>query len=219
MDTNRELYAIIPAYNEQDTIKQVVSDWQVITDAGGVLVVIDDGSKDNTYSILKELESDSIVVLTKENGGHGDTLLYGYQYAINHGAKYIFQTDSDGQTNAAEFGAFWEERDKYTVKFLTTGLLKLDTETRYKTYKMAIENGILNRNEIRDMEELSAYNGGDKFIVPLNMALIDENGQIERVVDGQSASGGNRDLIDDNTTTDSNETVKPTADTAVQDGV
>ena len=112
-----------------------------------------------------------------------------------------------------------EERDKYTVKFLTTGLLKLDTETRYKTYKMAIENGILNRNEIRDMEELSAYNGGDKFIVPLNMALIDENGQIERVVDGQSASGGNRDLIDDNTTTDSNETVKPTADTAVQEGV
>ena len=112
-----------------------------------------------------------------------------------------------------------EERDKYTVKFLTTGLLKLDTETRYKTYKMAIENGILNRNEIRDMEELSAYNGGDKFIVPLNMALIDENGQIERVVDGQSASGGNRDLIDDNTATDSNETVKPTADTAVQDGV
>ena len=112
-----------------------------------------------------------------------------------------------------------EERDKYTVKFLTTGLLKLDTETRYKTYKMAIENGILNRNEIRDMEELSAYNGGDKFIVPLNMALIDENGQIERVVDGQNASGGDRDLIDDNTATDSNETVKPTADTAVQEGV
>ena len=117
MDTKGELYAIIPAYNEQDTIKQVVSDWQVITDAGGVLVVIDDGSKDNTYSILKELESDSIVVLTKENGGHGDTLLYGYQYAINHGAKYIFQTDSDGQTNAAEFGAFWEDRDKYDAIF------------------------------------------------------------------------------------------------------
>lgn len=112
-----------------------------------------------------------------------------------------------------------EEREKYTVKFLTTGLLKLDTESRYKTYKMAIENGILNRNEIRDMEELSAYTGGDKFIVPLNMALIDENGQIERVVDGQNASGGDRDLIDNNSTTDSNEQIKPTADTAVQDGV
>lgn len=112
-----------------------------------------------------------------------------------------------------------EEREKYTVKFLTTGLLKLDTESRYKTYKMAIENGILNRNEIRDMEELSAYTGGDKFIVPLNMALIDENGQIERVVDGQNASGGDRNLIDSNSTTDSNEQIKPTADTAVQDGV
>jgi hypothetical protein len=40
-----------------------------------------------------------------------------------------------------------------------------------------------------------------------------------KVVDGQNASGGDRDLIDNNSTTDSNETVKPTADTAVQDGV
>ena len=61
----KELYAIIPAYNEQDTIEQVVNDWKIINDLGGVLVIIDDGSQDNTLSILRRLESDSIIVLSK----------------------------------------------------------------------------------------------------------------------------------------------------------
>ena len=113
----KELYAIIPAYNEQDTIEQVVNDWKIINDLGGVLVIIDDGSQDNTLSILRRLESDSIIVLSKENGGHGDTLLYGYRFAIALGAKYIFQTDSDGQTNAAEFKAFWKDRNRYDAIF------------------------------------------------------------------------------------------------------
>lgn len=37
--------------------------------------------------------------LTKQNEGHEPTVLYGYRYALEHGADYIFQTDSDGQTN------------------------------------------------------------------------------------------------------------------------
>ena len=51
--------------------------------------------------------------LTKQNGGHGSTLLYGYRYAIDNGADYIFQTDSDGQTNPKEFKQFWDLRNKY----------------------------------------------------------------------------------------------------------
>lgn len=116
-----------------------------------------------------------------------------------------------------------KESEKYTIKFLTTGLLKLDTETRYKTYKMAIETGILNRNEVRDMEEMSAYVGGDKFIVPLNMALIDENGSIERIDTTGNASGGDRDLITDNSissdSTDTNKTPDNDTDNDVQEGV
>ena len=36
-----------------------------------------------------------------------------YQYAIAQGADYIFQTDSDGQTDPAEFEAFWQDRKSY----------------------------------------------------------------------------------------------------------
>ena len=49
-----------------------------------------------------------LVAQTKPNGGHGSTVLYGYRYAIENGADYVFQTDSDGQTPPSEFDEFWE---------------------------------------------------------------------------------------------------------------
>jgi dolichol-phosphate mannosyltransferase len=41
--------------------------------------------------------------------------LYGYHYALEHGADYIFQTDSDGQTLPGEFEPFWNLRQKYDM--------------------------------------------------------------------------------------------------------
>jgi glycosyltransferase involved in cell wall biosynthesis len=114
------LFIIIPAYNEQDNIRQVIEDWYPVVDKYGTdsrLVVIDDGSRDNTYEILKGLSHDrpKLTALTKPNGGHGATVLYGYKYALDNGADYVFQTDSDGQTLPSEFEPFWIARDKYDI--------------------------------------------------------------------------------------------------------
>ena len=68
------------------------------------LVIIDDGSKDNTRAILEKCRQSRplLEVHTKVNGGHGAAVLYGYKYALSQGADYIFQTDSDGQTIPSE---------------------------------------------------------------------------------------------------------------------
>ncbi len=78
------------------------------------LVVIDDGSRDDTYRIASSLRETypQLVALTKDNQGHGPTVLRGYKYAIRHGADYVFQTDSDGQTLPSEFSKFWRNRKK-----------------------------------------------------------------------------------------------------------
>lgn len=115
-----KLYVIIPAYNEKDNLVQVINDWYPIVEKVGGdsrLVVIDDGSKDNTYEIMTEMAKTRPMLepLTKSNGGHGSTVLYGYKYAIEHDADYIFQTDSDGQTNSLEFEAFWNLKDEYDI--------------------------------------------------------------------------------------------------------
>ncbi len=115
-----KLYIVIPAYNEEENIEAVAREWHDVVVMSGPeskLVIIDDGSKDSTYAKLKELaeELPQLSPLTKPNGGHGATLYYGYNYALSEGADYIFQTDSDGQTLASEFGAFWDKRDTNSV--------------------------------------------------------------------------------------------------------
>lgn len=115
------LYIIIPAYNEELNIELVAREWHEVLervgDSNSKLVIINDGSKDNTYKKLCELKNDLpfLIPLTKQNEGHGSTVLYGYKYAIENNADYIFQTDSDGQTLPTEFYEFWEEREKYAA--------------------------------------------------------------------------------------------------------
>lgn len=115
-----KLFIVIPAYNEEETINSVINEWYPIVDKignGSRLVVIDDGSKDSTYSIMKEaaISKPAFEPLTKPNGGHGATILYGYNYAIGQGADFVFQTDSDGQTLPEEFWKFWELRNEYAM--------------------------------------------------------------------------------------------------------
>ncbi len=117
-----KLYIVIPAYNEEANIRQVIEDWYPIIeqyddDGESRLVIIDDGSKDSTYEIMEKYAADRplFIPLTKPNGGHGATVLYGYNYALGQGADYVFQTDSDGQTLPSEFHQFWNQRENYDM--------------------------------------------------------------------------------------------------------
>ncbi len=115
------LYIIMPAYNEEKTIKNVIEEWyEVIEKIGNKskLVVFNNMSKDNTENIVKSLMKDkpNLILETCNIQGHGPTVRMGYEYALNHGADYIFQTDTDGQTLPSEFYKFWENRKKYDVQ-------------------------------------------------------------------------------------------------------
>lgn len=115
------IFFVMPAYNEEDNIENVVRQWHEIVEKlqhSGVsakLVIANDGSKDSTLMRLKQLEGDYplLVALDKPNSGHGATLMYLYRYALENSADYIFQTDSDGQTNPEEFLQMWTERNKW----------------------------------------------------------------------------------------------------------
>ena len=114
------LYVVIPAYNEEKNIENCINDWYPIVERYNIdgrsrLIIVDDGSTDNTALLLKDAEKNKPLLkyLVKNNGGHGAAVLYGYRYAIEHGADLVFQTDSDGQTDPAEFDAFWLKKDNY----------------------------------------------------------------------------------------------------------
>jgi len=116
------LYIVIPAYNEEKNIESVLDGWYKVLLSHNEkntarLVLVDDGSTDNTRNIVKNfaVTHPYVELLSKENGGHGAAVYAGYVHAINNNAEYIFQTDSDGQTLPEEFEAFWEKRNDFSV--------------------------------------------------------------------------------------------------------
>jgi len=115
---NDILYVVMPAYNEEANIASVVKQWHSVVQKTGPesrLLIINDGSKDSTFKKLEGLREayPLLVPIDKSNSGHGSTLLFAYREAINKKADYIFQTDSDGQTNPDEFWVFWDNRTEY----------------------------------------------------------------------------------------------------------
>ena len=73
---------IIPAYNEEHTIRQVLDTVQALP-LEKQIIVVNDGSTDGTYTILEELPSDNslTIVHCKENRGKG--------FAIRSGIPYV----------------------------------------------------------------------------------------------------------------------------------
>ena len=114
------LYIVMPAYNEGENIQETVDAWIGVLDgksAKSRLVVADSGSTDDTHAIPMNLKKkyDKLEILEKTNQFHGPKVIALYKYAIKCGATYVFQTDSDGQTNPEEFDAFWKERNQYDI--------------------------------------------------------------------------------------------------------
>lgn len=110
------LYIVIPAYNEEENIRKVVEQWYPLLSFAhpeSKLIVADSGSTDQTHDILLELAKDhpQLYIMDDTLKQHGPKLIAMYKYAISQNADYVFQTDSDGQTNPDEFEAFWDLRN------------------------------------------------------------------------------------------------------------
>ena len=113
-----KLYIVMPAYNEEANIEKVVSEWYKVLDFADTksrFLIADSGSTDETHSILLNLQKkfDKIIILDNTLKQHGPKLIALYKYAVADKADYIFQTDSDGQTNPDEFKSFWDLRNDY----------------------------------------------------------------------------------------------------------
>jgi HK97 family phage portal protein len=65
---------------------------------------------------------------------------------------------------------------RYEFHHDTTSLLKGDLPSRMTAYGTAIQNGIMNPNEVRLRERLNPYVGGDTFTRNTASAAIDQNG-------------------------------------------
>ncbi len=113
------LVTVIPVYNESANIETVVSEWVECFRTEGVdfqIILLNDGSKDNTAEVLEKLAAargECLRVVNKANSGHGRTCRMGYELALETGTEWVFQIDSDGQCNPAHFHDFWSSREAF----------------------------------------------------------------------------------------------------------
>lgn len=94
----RDVWVVIPAYNEEETLANVL---EAFSEENYSLLVIDDGSDDHTSNIA--LAYPVVLLRHMINLGQGAALKTGFDYLINQtNAKYVVTFDSDGQHNVNE---------------------------------------------------------------------------------------------------------------------
>jgi dolichol-phosphate mannosyltransferase len=115
-----DLAIVMPVYNEEDCIRDVVTSWRIMLNNLNIkfrIIVLNDGSRDRTQEILSVFSGDECIeVINKKNSGHGPTILMGYHQAVQI-ADWVFQSDSDNEMKPEHFPRLWEKRGDFDALF------------------------------------------------------------------------------------------------------
>lgn len=155
---------VVPTYNNAKTIGGVLSD---IKQYANHIIVVNDGSTDDTTQILSEIEGIEIIT-HQRNSGKGTALKNGLCKAKDDGYRYAITIDSDGQHFASDIPTFVKEieatpdtllvggrniqadnmpgKNTFANKFsnfwfkLETGVKLPDTQSGYRLYPLQLMN-------------------------------------------------------------------------------
>ena len=162
--------AVVPAYNEADTVGPVVEQTREYVDR---VVVVDDGSTDDTAEIARR--HGASVIEHVVNTGVGGAVRTGYRYAIRNGYDFVLQIDADGQHDPAYIPLLLEAADdadmviasrylnesfedystvrKLGIRFFTRlvnrlgGVEVTDVTSGFRVYRVSALESILHRSD------------------------------------------------------------------------
>ena len=127
----RSVTVLTPTYNRSELLKRCYDSLKEQTIKDFEWLIIDDGSTDNTESIVKEFQQNSAMTIRyikKQNGGKHTALNIGFEQADS---KYLIVLDSDDElipTAIETIIARWESRkNNHTIGAL---VLKADQKNR-----------------------------------------------------------------------------------------
>lgn len=101
---------IIPAYNESGHIARLIQD---IKAHHLEVLVIDDGSSDNTFNIAKDCRVK--VMLNLNNQGKGASLIKGFKFALENNFDAVITMDADGQHLAQDLPIFIKAAEDFNT--------------------------------------------------------------------------------------------------------
>ena len=110
-----EFCVLIPAYNEERNLKRLLDELKSYVDKGRIIVV-DDGSKDNTRIIAEE--SGVCVISHKNNLGKGEAMRRGFKEAVKKNVSWIILMDSDFQHQPRDIPRFLKKAGEENVDII-----------------------------------------------------------------------------------------------------
>jgi len=99
-----KLSVLVPIYNEEQTLKEVLQKLLSVSEVTEVIVV-DDGSTDSTPQILAQLKHPKLKIFRKENGGKGSAIRLGLEHVTG---KFVLIQDADLEYDPEDIPALLE---------------------------------------------------------------------------------------------------------------
>lgn len=171
--------------DQRRQIKEAIEDGMMTSKVGGALRLLEGGMKYQQLSLSPE---DAQLLETRQYSVEDLCRWFGMNPAmIGHGTAVSNWGTGREQINLAflqyvlraytkrlEQGITkWllkpEERSKFYAEFSVEGLLRADSAGRAAFYSAMTQNGIMTRNEVRDLENLDALPGGDELTIQSNL--------------------------------------------------
>jgi len=103
---------IIPVYNEAPTLAEVLE--KVLAHPGARIVVVDDGSTDDTLQVLSRFPLEA-VLRHKQNEGYGKTLIDGFRYVMERDFPCCITMDADAQHEPGFIPCFLGKVGKFDI--------------------------------------------------------------------------------------------------------
>ncbi|QDT56187.1 Undecaprenyl-phosphate mannosyltransferase [Caulifigura coniformis] len=125
-----KVIAVMPAYNAARTLERTLAD--IPPGAVDEVILVDDGSKDDTVEIARRLGL--TVIVHEKNKGYGGNQKTCYREALSRGADYIVMIHPDYQYDSRVIGA--------TIEFLMLGICDVMMGSRIRTRREALAGGM-----------------------------------------------------------------------------
>ena len=109
-----DLTIVIPAYNEEESLKDFFPEvMKHCKNRGYKLIIVNDGSLDNTFGLLKRFQEESLfdfkIIHHKVNKGYGGALKSGIEACDT---EYVITVDADGQHYLDDVDRLYEKMKK-----------------------------------------------------------------------------------------------------------
>ena len=184
-----------------DQTKEVVKRFKSMVESGGSLVIADRGLKYTPMSLtpqdaqLLESRQFSVEEICRwfgvppvMIGGSGTTTWGSGITEIKRGFHSLSLAPMCKRFEEAFALKLVKAEEDLTIEFNYDALLRADPQTRAQHEATLVQNGIMTRNEVRQLENLPPMPGGDVLTVQSNLVAIDK---VSQIGEGSNTQGSN----------------------------